>query len=83
LRTLRAALFDARLAPYVFLLPFLAIFVVFRLYPAISAGIMSFQDVRGTESADWIGLANYESALTNARFTKALGNRSSTPWGRS
>ena len=31
LRTVRAALFDARLAPYVFLLPFLAIFVVFRL----------------------------------------------------
>ncbi|MEX1169133.1 MAG: sugar ABC transporter permease [Chloroflexota bacterium] len=74
MKTVRAALFDTRLAPYVFLLPFLAIFVVFRLYPAISAGIMSFQDVRGTQSAEWIGLENYESAITNLRFSKALGN---------
>lgn len=74
MRTVRAALFDARLAPYVFLLPFLAIFVVFRLYPAISAGVMSFQEVRGTESQEWVGLANYESAITNPRFNKALGN---------
>jgi arabinosaccharide transport system permease protein len=74
LRTFRAALFDARLAPYVFLLPFLAIFVVFRLYPAIAAGIMSFQEVQGTEARDFVGVANYEAAITNVRFGRALTN---------
>ncbi len=63
-----------RTAPYVFLLPFLAIFVVFRLWPAISAGLMSFNEVHGTENQEWVGLANYEAALTNPRFSKALGN---------
>jgi len=74
MRRYRDMLFGPRMAPYVFLLPFLAIFVVFRLWPATSAGIMSFQDVQGTESRDWVGLANYESALSNPRFAKALGN---------
>lgn len=74
MRTFRAALFDARLAPYVFLLPFLAIFVVFRLYPAIAAGIMSFQEVQGTEARDFVGVANYEAAITNVRFGRALTN---------
>jgi arabinosaccharide transport system permease protein len=72
LRTFRAALFDTRLAPYVFLLPFLAIFVVFRLYPALSAGIMSFQEVQGTEARDFVGVANYEAAISNVRFGRAL-----------
>lgn len=74
MRTFRAALFDARLAPYVFLLPFLLIFVVFRLYPAISAGVMSFQEVQGTEARDFVGTANYEAAITNVRFGRALTN---------
>jgi arabinosaccharide transport system permease protein len=73
-RTFRAALFDTRLAPYVFLLPFLAIFVVFRLYPAIAAGVMSFQEVQGTEARDFVGVANYEAAITNVRFGRALTN---------
>jgi arabinosaccharide transport system permease protein len=70
----RDLVLDARLAPYVFLLPFLLIFVVFRLWPAIHAGIMSFQEFEGVETQDWVGMANYQAALANPRFGKALGN---------
>jgi arabinosaccharide transport system permease protein len=74
MRRVRDVLLGPKAAPYVFLVPFLAIFVVFRLWPAISAGIMSFNEVRGTENQEWVGFANYEAAFRNPRFSKALGN---------
>src|SRR5687768_17444745 len=74
MRRFRDLVLSPRAAPYVFLVPFLVIFVVFRLWPAISAALMSFNEVHGTQNQEWVGLANYESAVTNPRFTKALGN---------
>src|SRR5688572_13255356 len=74
MRRVRDVFLGPRMAPYVFLAPFLAIFVVFRLWPAIAAGFMSFNEVHGTENQVWTGLENYETAVTNPRFTRALGN---------
>jgi len=74
MRRFRDLVLSPRAAPYVFLAPFLVIFVVFRLWPAISAGLMSFNEVHGTQNQEWVGLANYESAVTNPRFSKALTN---------
>ena len=59
----RWSLLDARLAPFVFLLPFMAIFLVFRLWPLIQAVEMSFQDVQGLQGNDWVGLENYQAHL--------------------
>jgi arabinosaccharide transport system permease protein len=71
---LRDLALDARLAPYVFLAPFMAIFVAFRLWPALAAGVMSFQEFEGVQSQSWVGLDNYEAVFANARFGKALAN---------
>jgi arabinosaccharide transport system permease protein len=70
----RWSLLDARLAPFVFLLPFMAVFVVFRVWPLIQAVEMSFQDVQGLQGNDWVGLDNYQGIMANPRFMDALMN---------
>ena len=54
--------------------PFLIVFVVFKVYPVILAIIMSFQNFRGVQSQDWVGLANYENVFELVRFSQALTN---------
>jgi arabinosaccharide transport system permease protein len=61
-----------KLAPYVFVLPFIISFLLFMLYPIISAVIMSFQDVAPGQ-IKFVGLANYR-ALWNDRFFTAINN---------
>jgi arabinosaccharide transport system permease protein len=73
-RRRRWSLLDARLAPFVFLLPFLAIFVVFRVWPLIQAVLFSFQDVQGISGNEWVGLENYQRIFNAPQFTIALGN---------
>jgi arabinooligosaccharide transport system permease protein len=68
----RDAVFDPRLAPYVFLTPFLAIFIVFRLWPTFEAIVISFQKWEGVDSQAWVGLSNYAATFANPRFGKAL-----------
>jgi arabinooligosaccharide transport system permease protein len=70
----RWSLLDARLAPFVFLLPFMLVFLVFRIWPLIQAVEMSFQNVQGLSGNDWVGLENYQGILENPRFTTAMVN---------
>jgi len=70
----RWSLLDARLAPFVFLLPFMAVFLVFRIWPLIQAVEMSFQDVQGLGGNDWVGLENYQSIFENPLFSTAMIN---------
>ncbi|WP_319559122.1 sugar ABC transporter permease [Marispirochaeta sp.] len=63
--------YSTRLAPYVFVLPFLIVFFVFFLYPTISSIIMSLHDVKGFGNWEFIGLKNYER-LNNIHFFNAL-----------
>lgn len=70
----RWSIFDARLAPLVFLTPFMAVFLVFRIWPLIQAVEMSFQDVQGIENNDWVGLENYQAIFENPLFSTALIN---------
>jgi arabinosaccharide transport system permease protein len=67
-------LLDARLAPFVFLLPFMAVFVVFRIWPLVQAIEMSFQDVQGLTGNDWVGFENYQAVFANPQFMTALSN---------
>lgn len=61
-----------RLAPWLFVSPFLLSFAVFFAYPLISTVIMSFQEINFGDSA-FIGLTNYRN-LANERFYHALWN---------
>jgi arabinosaccharide transport system permease protein len=70
----RWSLLDARLAPFVFLLPFMVIFLVFRIWPLIQAVIFSFQDVQAIAGNDWVGLTNYQRILNAPQFLTAMSN---------
>lgn len=61
-----------RVAPYVFILPFVISFLIFYLYPIISTFIMSFQQVYPGQ-VDFIGWTNYRK-LNNPEFNVALQN---------
>jgi len=65
---------NRKVAPFVFLTPFLSIFVVFKVYPVILAIIMSFQNFQGVQSQEWVGLDNYRNVFELVRFSQAMTN---------
>jgi arabinosaccharide transport system permease protein len=60
-----------KIMPYIFVLPFVITFLLFFLYPIISAVIMSFQDIRGPGDVTFVGFKNYINLL-NPHFYSAL-----------
>lgn len=65
-------LYSQRVAPYVFVMPFILTFLIFFAYPVVSTIVMSFQEVRGG-TGTFVGLENYK-LLNNAVFIKCLKN---------
>lgn len=65
-------LYSQKVAPYVFIAPFVITFGVFFAYSIVNMVIMSFQRVAGANTA-FIGLENYK-ILKNAVFIKSLKN---------
>src|SRR5690625_5220519 len=64
-----------KVAPYVFVFPFILSFLVLTLYPTIQAFIMSFQNILpGQVRLIWLN--NYVRALDSPAFYKALQNTS-------
>jgi arabinosaccharide transport system permease protein len=71
-RGLQSFLYSPKIAPYVFISPFVLVFIVFFIYPVISTGIMSFQTVLPGKT-EFIGVENYTN-LFNPTFLKAVQN---------
>ncbi len=65
-------IYSQKIAPYIFIAPFLITFAVFFAYSIVSMVIMSFQKVAGANTA-WVGLENFK-ILKNAVFQKSLRN---------
>lgn len=65
-------LYSQKIAPYVFIAPFIITFLLFFAYSIVSMVIMSFQKVAGNNSV-FIGLENYK-IVQNAVFVKSLKN---------
>jgi ABC-type sugar transport system permease subunit len=63
-----------RLAPYLFVAPFVALFASFSVYPMVYALGLSFTKWRGAGEPEWIGLDNYTYLLGNPAFWMSLGN---------
>ncbi|WP_406633235.1 carbohydrate ABC transporter permease [Amycolatopsis sp. WGS_07] len=63
-----------RFAPYVFVLPFVLVFLAFSVYPLFFTLRLSFTDWHGSGAAHWVGLDNYRYLLTNTGFWSSLGN---------
>ncbi len=70
----RTAVFGSKLAPYVFIAPFLLIFIVFRVVPTIYAVVISFDKFEGTDDLGFTGLLNYQKILSNPALGKAFNN---------
>src|SRR5690554_8236942 len=70
----RAKLNPRKVAPYLFLLPFLVIFAAFQIYPLIYGVIISFFRFRGLAERQFVGLDNYVRLLNNPQFYQALEN---------
>ncbi|GAA3601131.1 sugar ABC transporter permease [Kineosporia mesophila] len=70
----RAAHLRRRLAPYVFVAPFIALFAAFSIYPMLFTLRLSFTDWRGSGTAQWVGWGNYTYLLGSEAFWSSLGN---------
>lgn len=62
-----------KVAPYVFVLPFIITFLVFWIYPFVSSIIMSFEEILPGQ-VEWIGLKNYTKLLKDKTFHIAIKN---------
>ena len=65
--------YSQKVAPYVFVVPFILSFFFFWVYPLITAFSMSFQDI-GAIKSEWIGIANYTKLLKDNVFRIAVMN---------
>jgi ABC-type sugar transport system permease subunit len=63
-----------RLAPYLFVLPFVLTFCVFSLYPYIKSLSYSLYATSGPKDSVFVGLGNFQFLLTDPLFWKATGN---------
>lgn len=61
-------------APYLFVLPFVLVFLAFSVYPLIFTARLSFTNWRGSGAAEWVGWGNYSYLLTSDAFWNSLGN---------
>jgi len=72
-RTFGQRLLAGRLA-YLFVLPALAVVLLFSYYPALSALYHGFTHWDGTSPATWAGLSNFQSFVNDPQFPTAVGN---------
>ena len=71
---IKKVLYSQKVAPYVFVLPFFIIFLIFWLYPLGSSFVMSFQDRILGQAPRWKGIDNYTKLLGDKVFLKAIQN---------
>ncbi|THG29871.1 carbohydrate ABC transporter permease [Naasia lichenicola] len=73
-RPMTAARAKRGLAPYLFVAPFVAIFLAFSIYPLVFTARLSFTNWRGSGAAEWVGWDNYTYLLGNSGFWGSLAN---------
>lgn len=71
---LKKLLHSQKVAPYVFVLPFIIVFLIFWLYPLSNSVLMSFQERLLGQEPKWRGSANYTKLLGDKVFIKAIMN---------
>lgn len=71
---MRARLTGKKAAPYLFLLPFMVVFVLFHVYPMVYGVVISFYRFRGLQDRTFVGLANFARLFDDARFYQTFWN---------
>lgn len=59
---------------YLFVAPFVIVFLTFNVYPVFRTLYLSFTDATGFNDPSGVGLANYERVLTDPIFREAFGH---------
>lgn len=59
---------------YLFVAPFVIVFLIFNLYPVLRTLYLSFTDYQGFGDPVFVGLQNYEMVLTDKFFWRDLWN---------
>lgn len=59
---------------YLFVLPFVIVFLVFNVYPVFRTLFLSFTNYRGFGEATWNGIQNYTRVLGDKFFWRSLWN---------
>ncbi|MCL2703491.1 MAG: sugar ABC transporter permease [Defluviitaleaceae bacterium] len=70
---IKSFLYSKKVAPYVFVVPFILSLLVFWAYPLFSTIQMSFQSILPGQ-IEWVGLANYQRLLRDTVFHTAISN---------
>lgn len=63
-----------KITPYLFLLPFIVVFIATFLYPAIYSLALSFYKYKGYGEAKFIGISNFKNLLTYKTMWNCLLN---------
>jgi ABC-type sugar transport system permease subunit len=63
-----------RLSPYLFVLPFVLLFMVFMVYPLLRSLMLSTYKSAGPRAREFIGFENYTFLLRDKLFWLAVGN---------
>ncbi len=70
---LHSFLYSQKLAPYIFLSPFIIVFLLFFVYPVVSTVLMSFQRILPGQ-VSYVGMDNFRSLFSNNNFFNAVRN---------
>ncbi len=73
MRNIKAILYSKKIAPYVFVIPFVLTFLIFFVYPIISTVRMSFQNILPGQ-VEWTGWSNYDRIFKDKIFGTAVVN---------
>lgn len=67
---------DYNRAGYLFVLPFVIVFLIFSVYPVLRTLYLSFTNTKiaGVGNMDWVGFDNYVRVLKDKFFWRALWN---------
>ena len=68
---LKKFLYSQKIAPYIFILPFVITILLFWIVPICNGALLSFQDVLKDQ---WVGAKNYKRLLSDKIFLKAIFN---------
>ncbi len=59
---------------WIFIAPFLIVFLTFSIYPVLRTLYLSFTDYSGFNQPTWVGLSNYIRVFKDKLFWEAFGN---------
>jgi ABC-type sugar transport system permease subunit len=65
---------SARIAPWLFVSPGLALLIVFSFVPIVAAVVLSFQQVAVFGQGTWVGGGNYAQMVGDPLFWTSIGN---------